>query len=124
MRFTNDIVSEIKDIERKGESQFSNFGKDRLVMGKVPINAKIQKNNFSMLNTDLKTKSTSTIPSSVINKLKSAIAYRPRVTSALFQTELNGITQSLAEVETTLYHGTKSKLKDRIQKKKTFQRKV
>ena len=72
--FTNDIVSEIKCIEKKGEFQFSRFVKERLIMGKVPITAKIQKNNISMLNNDLKTKETATIPSSVINKLKSAIA--------------------------------------------------
>ena len=79
--FTNDRVSEIKCIEKKGEFQVSRFVKERLIMGKVPITAKIQKNDISMLSNDLKTKATATIPSSVINKLKSAIAYRPQETS-------------------------------------------
>ena len=50
----------------------------------------------------------------ILNKLKSAIPYRPVQITGLLETELQGVAQSIAEDDTKLYHGTKSSIKDRF----------
>ena len=89
----------------------------RLIM--VSINAKIHKNKLLLMNTDLKTKSSSanTLNTTILmNKLRSAAVYRPDQVSKLFEGEIFGVAQSLAEDKTSLYHGTKLEIKKRLPK--------
>ena len=44
-----------------------------------------------------------------------AAAYRPKEVEKLFSSEIEGITHSIALDDSTLYHGVKSKIKDRFQ---------
>ena len=83
-------------------------------MGKVSINAKIRKNKSNIMNTDLKAKSipTNTSNTTLMNKLRSAAAYRPEQVSKLFEGEIFGVAQSLADDKTSLHHGTKSEIKN------------
>ena len=84
-------------------------------MCQTSIKATMMKNFYTVLNTDLKTKrSTESISVATLNKLKSAAAYRPRQVETLFSSELQGVAQSLAADSSTLYHGSKSKMKDRV----------
>ena len=63
--FSPDIVEQIKTIESESENQFNMLEKERLIMIKIPINAMIKKNNFSVLKSALKTKPYSeTLPTS------------------------------------------------------------
>ena len=88
-------------------------------MGKISINAKIHKDKFSIMNADLKTKSApaSTVSTSILmNKLRSVAAYCPDQISKLFEGEIFGVAQSLAEDKTSFYHGTKLEIKKRLPK--------
>ena len=117
--FCKEVIAEIKNLEREGELQFNRFLNERLIMGKVSINAKIHKNKFSIMNTDLKTKSSpaSTVNTTILmNKLRSVAAYCPDQISKLFEGEIFGVAQSLADDKTSLYHGTKSEIKKRLPK--------
>ena len=46
----------------------------------------------------------------MMNKLRSAAAYRPHQTSELFAGEVFGVAQSIATGDRSLYHGTKSEI--------------
>ena len=70
MLYSDDVVKEIKCIEKEGENQFQNFWNERLIVGKISINAKIKKNKFSVMNTDLKTKSSPSISTPILNKVQ------------------------------------------------------
>ena len=118
VHFSTKVILEIRGIEEKGHSQFKTFTVERLVKQTKPINEKIDKNGLLLLNTDPKGKSASksnhTVSSVLLNKLKSAIPYRPLQITGLLETELQGVAQSIAEDDTKLYHGTKSSIKDRL----------
>ena len=47
--FSNEVITEVKNIEEEGQRQFTKFFKERLVMGKVEINATIKKITFPSL---------------------------------------------------------------------------
>ena len=114
--FCKELIEEIEKLEEVGEVQYNKFVMERLIMGKVSINAKISKNKFNIMNTDLKAKSipTNTSNTTLMNKLRSAAAYRPEQVSKLFEGEIFGVAQSLADDKTSLYHGTKSEIKKRF----------
>ena len=50
----------------------------------------------------------------MMNKLRSAAAYRPHQTRELFAGGIFGVAQSIATDDTSLYHGTKSEIKKRF----------
>ena len=90
--FCKEVIAGIKNIEREGELQYNRYLNERLIMGKVSINAKIHRNTFSMMNTDLETKSSSagTVNTTILmNKLRSAAAYRPDQVAELFEGEMS-----------------------------------
>ena len=66
------------------------------------------------MNIDLKAKSipTNTSNTTLMNKLRSAAAYRSEQALILFEGEIFGVAQSLANDKTSLYHGTKSEIKN------------
>ena len=114
--FCKELIEKVEKLEEVGEVQYNKFVMERLIMGKVSINAKVCKNKFNIMNTDLKAKSipTNTSNTTLMNKLRSAAAYRPEHVSKLFEGEIFGVTQSLADDKTSLYHGTKSEIKKRF----------
>ena len=50
------IVEHTKAVESEGENQFKMFEKERLIMAKIPMNAKNEKKTFHVLKSDLKIK--------------------------------------------------------------------
>ena len=100
-------------MEEVGELLFKTYWDEKLIKEKLPINAKIKKNKFSVMDTEFK--SNAKIPTvnktTMINKLRSAAAYRPHKTCELFAGEIFGVAQSIATDDTSVYHGTKSEIK-------------
>ena len=113
--YSDVTVNEVRTIENIGQQQFDIFWKECLVTGQLSINKKITQNKFSLLNTDLKTKCKPAISSQMLNKLRTAIAYRPEPALKLFEGELCGYPACLAEDEKSLYHGTKSDMQKRLE---------
>ena len=79
---------------------------DQLIKQKVPINAKIKKNNFVLLgNADTKAKEYGKdlkIKSTVITKIWAALSHRDKESERLFKSKLFGLAQIISETTTTL----------------------
>ena len=116
--FDDSVFLEIKSVQTIGSNQAKQFILDRFINGTVPLNEKITKNNFSLLN-QTKSKAGEKGPfklnPSFLSKLRSGADYRLTVATELFEGEPFGIPVSLAVNENMMYHGTKSSIKDRMQ---------
>ena len=102
-------------MEEKGEQQLETYFYDRLILQKVSICSKIQKNKFKIWDKGSNSTRGSFSPSnSLVTKLRSAVEYRHDLANEVFQHELLGIAQSVAETSDSLYHGQQSELKKRF----------
>ena len=52
--FSKEVYEEIKILEEVREHQFKTYWDERLIKGKLQINAKIKKNKFSVMDTEFK----------------------------------------------------------------------
>ena len=121
MVFDDNIFHNISSLESTGTSQLNTFTKDRLIMCKVSIRAKITLNHFILPGDEKSKKSRGTTPdkrltSQFLTKLRAAVRYRREHALKLFQTEIFGTSQCLSVNSETLYHGTKSSIIQRIEK--------
>ena len=116
---TNIVYSEVvfKDLAllpKKGQSQFNDFWEERLTKGKTPIDAVIKKNNLCLPgkfeDQQKENEKKLNYSPALLTKLRSALHYRRELTAQLFETELFGVAQCLAETSSKLYHGTKSEI--------------
>ena len=112
------VVTHLTELLPKGQKQFETFWNDRLVKATVAVDFPMKKNNhilpgmFESSNKESEKKLV--YPTAALNKLREAVKFRPQLSAKLFETELFGVSQSLAKSETSLYHGTKSVLSDRF----------
>ena len=115
MFLSHTVVPQLGRLKVLGSNNWKYFGKKAWYTGQVSINKKITEKKFSLLNTDLKTKCKPAISSQTLNKLRTALAYRPEPALKLFEGELCVYLVCLAEDEKSLYHGTKSEMKKRLE---------
>ena len=122
--FPDIVFDNICKLEETGKRQFDEFLENRLIKQKVPINAKITENKFTLLgNANLNKKEKPKdmkIKQTIITKLRTALSYREKESERLFESELFGIAQSISEPPTTLYHSRKSQLLQRFEKATTL----
>ena len=78
----------------------------------VPLNKTIKKNSFlipgKFEDQETQSKKKLVYSNEIMNKLGSAVKVRKQGTLHFFETKLFGITQSIAEISTSLYHWNKS----------------
>ena len=122
--FPDIVFDNICKLEETAKRQFDGFLENRLIKQKVPINAKITENKFTLLgNANLNKKEKPKemkIKQTIITKLRTALSYREKECERLFESELFGIAESISETPTTLYHSRKSQLLQRFEKATTL----
>ena len=94
--FPESVFKEVQNVEIAGKAQADKFICDRLIHGKVPLNEKIAKNNFLLLDQDKTQKNEKAefkLPSSFMIKVRSCIDFRPTEAKELFEREPFGIRQ-------------------------------
>ena len=113
-------MTHLKELLPKGQQQFETFWNYRLVRATVAIDFPLKKNDFVLPGKSESAKKEMekklVYPSAVLNKLIESVEFRPELATKLFETELFGVSQSLAKSEKSLYHGTKSVLSDKFEK--------
>ena len=98
----------------KGEEQVKHFIEERLVFQKVAITEKITKNNFPLLNKTVSPNSTMNFGPAFMNRFRCAVEHRPSLADLVFAEELYGVPHCFAVNVDTMYHGSKSSIKDRL----------
>ena len=99
--YDSNVNDAICSLIETGERQFQCFWNDRLVQCKVPITDPIKKNSFNLpgriqeKRNDCEKKLVYSV--SVLTKMREALNYRSEITTELFDQELFGMAQSIAE---------------------------
>lgn len=106
----------INGMEAKGEADVVAFISDRMVSRKVSVCETIKNNDYDLWNESQskKIKIPYAPTKAVLNKMKSACEYRPKMALELFEGEIMNIPQSLTPDGISLYHGTKSDISKRF----------
>ena len=117
--FDDNVFYNIKQLESVGATQLGKYVQDRLVTCKVPITQKITLNHFVLPGDEKSKKPRGSIVDKRLTqpflvKLRAAIQCRRDHAKMLFKTEIFGASQCLSINSTTMYHGTKSSILQKI----------
>ena len=113
-RFEDSVFDNLKKVLPKGEEQVKHFIEERLVFQKIAITEKITKNNFPLLNKTVSPNSTMNFGPVFMNKFRCTVEHRPSLADLVFAEELYGVPHCFAVNVDTMYHGSKSSIKDRL----------
>ena len=114
--FDKEIEKSITKLEQMGQRQFEEFFEEQLVLAKKLIDDFIKSNNMKLPGKSnfQKSKPRKVLTPVTVCKLKSSFQCKQKEVLELFQQELFGTAQSIAEDEFSLYHGTNSDILKRL----------
>ena len=118
--FPENFFHNISVLKSTDEKQFQQFFDDRLILEKEAIDCKLTKNQFVLPGhvnpSEKKTENSKSmvIKESQLTKLRSTLDYREMEAKNLFSQELLEVAHSIALTQTSLYHGEKSAITDRL----------
>ena len=110
-KFNDRVFEDIKIIETEGEKQFLHFWEKRLVSAELSINVPIPLNSYNLPgNYNKKSAYDPVMTAVMMTKFEDAGKNRRYLVEDALNTEVFGITQSLASDQFSLCHGTKSSM--------------
>ena len=110
--FDDRVEVDLRKLLQEGEKQAETFWNDRLVKRLISIDAPIEKNDFFIPGRykDQKVDKEQKLvySNTALTKLSIATEVRLEIASKVFESELYGVAQSLAQTTRKLYHGNKA----------------
>ena len=117
--FDDSVAVDLRKLLQEGKKQAETFWNDRLVKRLIPIDAPIKKNNFFIPGRyeDQKVDKEQKLvySNTALTKLRVATEVRPEIASKVFESELYGVAQSLAQTTRKLYHGNKAVILEKFE---------
>ena len=117
--FDDRVAVDLQKLLQEGEKQAETFWNDRPVKGLIPIDAPIKKNNFFIpgrYDSQKVDKEQKLVYSNTaLTKLRVATEVRPEIASKVFESELYGVAQSLAQTARNLCHGNKAVILEKFE---------